>query len=55
MRCPVWVGLLVLAGLLGGCAETVRCPEGEIFDEAGECVSIPDGGPPTDGGAPDGG
>jgi len=40
--------LLVSAILLAGCAETVRCPDGRIFDDHGECVEIPDAGP--DGG-----
>lgn len=50
---------LVLAlALLGlaGCAETVRCPEGEIFGDGGACVAIPDAGPPpADSGMRDGG
>ncbi len=38
-------GVLVVALLVAGCAETVRCPDGEVFDEDGECVPIPDAGP----------
>jgi hypothetical protein len=33
------------------CAETVRCPDGEVFDEDGDCVPIPDAaGEASDGG-----
>ena len=46
--------LLLAAVLLAGCAETVRCADGEIFDDDGSCVPIPDAGPDEDGGA-DGG
>lgn len=37
--------LLAFVALLAGCAETVRCPDGQIFDDDGACVPIPDGGP----------
>lgn len=37
-----WIALALL--VLAGCAETVRCPEGQVFDEAGACVPIPDAG-----------
>lgn len=49
------LGLVALLALATGCAETVRCPDGEIFDERGECAPIPDAGPGpgTDAGAPD--
>lgn len=40
---------------LTACAETVRCPDGEIFDENGACVPIPDGGPGDAGPADDAG
>lgn len=39
---------LILLVALGGCAETVRCPEGEIFDSDNACVPIPDAGPDDD-------
>lgn len=45
---------LVVLLAFGGCAETVRCPDGEIFDSDGACVPIPDGGPDDDAGS-DGG
>lgn len=43
---------LALALGIAGCVETVRCPAGQIFDEGGDCVPIPDGGPDA---GPDGG
>lgn len=46
----LWIGLALS---VGGCVETVRCPDGQIFDERGDCAAIPDGGP--DGGAVDAG
>jgi len=52
------IGLVACFLLGAGCAETVRCPDGQIFDEAGECVQIPDAGVdagPADGGPADGG
>ncbi|MBX3270899.1 MAG: hypothetical protein KF729_11605 [Sandaracinaceae bacterium] len=36
--------LIALFVLVAGCVETVRCPDGEIFDARGECVPIPDAG-----------
>ncbi len=50
-----WLGLLAWIALATGCAETVRCPDGEVFDERGECVPIPDAGtsPGPDAGTPD--
>ena len=46
--------VVLFACALLGCAESVRCPENEVFDDAGVCAPIrdagPDGGPPTDGG-----
>ena len=41
---------LALVLLLSACAETQRCPDGQIFDDAGRCVPIPDAGPEADGG-----
>lgn len=41
MRVLAWIVLVVA---LVGCAETVRCPDGQIFSATGECVPIPDGG-----------
>lgn len=35
----VFVALLAMA-----CAETARCPMGQIFDSNGQCVDIPDAG-----------
>ncbi len=47
--------LLALA-LLSGCAEVVRCPNGEIFADGGGCTAIPDAGlPPDAASAPDAG
>jgi hypothetical protein len=42
--------------ILAGCAETVRCPEGQVFGDDGRCKAIGarDGGA-RDGGANDGG
>ncbi|MCB9591278.1 MAG: hypothetical protein H6719_00990 [Sandaracinaceae bacterium] len=34
----------VFGALSGGCAETVRCDDGEVFDDGGECGPIPDAG-----------
>ena len=50
---PLWGIILLATALATGCAETVRCPDGEVFGESGECVDIPDAGP--DGGRGDGG
>ena len=37
--------LVAIVALLGtSCAETVRCPDGEIFDMKGKCIDIPDAG-----------
>lgn len=36
---------LVIAALLflsSACAETIRCPDGQVFDAAGNCVPIED-------------
>ena len=44
----VWVALVFVALAAAGCAETVRCPDGQIFDEDGECINIRDGGPALD-------
>jgi phenylpropionate dioxygenase-like ring-hydroxylating dioxygenase large terminal subunit len=44
---------LIALLFLGGCAETVRCPDGQYFDRDGRCVPIPDAGPPADA-SPDG-
>jgi len=52
MRRALYAALLA-ACLAAGCAETVRCPDGRVFDDDGECVAIPDAGPPDAG--PDGG
>ena len=57
-----WWMALVIAGMVSvGCAETVRCPDGEIFDDDAECTPVPDAGSdagseddaatPVDGGA----
>lgn len=48
-----WLVVLLASAAAAGCVETVRCPEGEIFDERGECIAIPDAG--TDAGSPDAG
>ncbi len=48
-----WLAVLLACAAAAGCVETVRCPDGEIFDERGECIAIPDAG--TDAGSPDGG
>ena len=48
----LFLSMMVL-GVCAGCAETVRCPDGQVFDEMGECVPIPDAG--ADAGALDGG
>lgn len=40
--------LMLFALVLLGCAETVRCPEGQVFGSGGACVPIPDGGGPVD-------
>jgi hypothetical protein len=40
----------LLALLLSGCPETVGCPEGQVFDMRGQCIAIPDAGPPRDAG-----
>lgn len=45
---------LLLALLLTGCAETVRCPDGQVFDDDGACVDIPDAGPARDASADSG-
>lgn len=37
--------------ILAGCAETVRCPEGQVFGDDGRCKAIG----ARDGGANDGG
>lgn len=42
--------LVLLLAFLSGCAETVRCPDGEVFDDDGDCEPITDR--PTDAGAP---
>lgn len=42
---------LWLALALGGCPETVRCPDGQVFDDDGACVPIPDAGPEGDAGS----
>ncbi|MFK7990920.1 MAG: hypothetical protein AB8I08_33175 [Sandaracinaceae bacterium] len=47
--------ILWSAALLGGCPETVRCDDGEVFDEDGECGPIPDAGDSRDAGPPDSG
>lgn len=48
-----WIALawMVLALAVAGCTETVRCPDGQIFDAMGACVDIPDSGPRPDAGA----
>lgn len=38
------LALLMLVLLAVGCAETVRCPDGEVFDGDDECAPIPDAG-----------
>ena len=44
--------LFVIAVLLASaCAETERCPDGEVFDRDGRCVPIED----RDAGVPDAG
>lgn len=48
-----WLVVFLTSAAAAGCVETVRCPEGEIFDERGECIAIPDAG--TDASSPDGG
>ncbi|MGE0785859.1 MAG: hypothetical protein AB7S26_09240 [Sandaracinaceae bacterium] len=48
------IGLLSALWLLGACAETERCPDASVFDDAGRCVAIPDAGP-ADASSPDGG
>jgi hypothetical protein len=45
-----WALALLLAVATTGCAETVRCPEDQVFDEDGECVPAPDGGLGADAG-----
>ncbi len=40
MRWLIVIVFLVLAG----CAETVRCPDGQIFASDGTCVPITDAG-----------
>jgi len=50
MRRALWVALLA-AALAAGCAETVRCPDGQVFDDDGECAPIPDAGPGDAGSA----
>lgn len=49
----LWILVGVLA--LAGCSETVRCPDGQIFDEDGACVDIPDGGTRSDASSSDAG
>jgi hypothetical protein len=49
----VVLAALLVAMLGAGCAETVRCPDGQIFADDGTCVPIPDAGvedASTDGG-----
>ena len=49
------LALLAFVALLAGCAETVRCPDGQIFGHDGACVPIPDAGPQAARDAGDGG
>lgn len=49
------ISVLFVASLLGGCPETVRCDEGEVFNEEGECGPIPDAGQSDAGGVADAG
>ena len=44
MRRATILCLLLMTLGLYSCAETVRCPEGEVFDETGRCIPIPDAG-----------
>lgn len=50
MRRATLLSFLLIAFGLYSCAETVRCPEGEVFDETGRCIAIPDAGAELDGG-----
>jgi hypothetical protein len=35
-----WVAIVLL--LAGACAETERCPDGQVFDRDGSCIPIED-------------
>lgn len=48
-----WLAAATSFVLLSGCAETVRCPDGQVFGDNGDCAPIPDAGPPRDGGDDD--
>lgn len=46
---------VLLLVVLTGCAETVRCPDGHVFDDDGDCIPITDAGPRDPGDGGDGG
>lgn len=47
-----WIALALV--VFAGCAETVRCPDGQVFGDDGACIPIADAGSGDDAGG-DGG
>lgn len=38
----------MLLALLSSCAETIRCPDGHVFNDRDECIPIADAGSERD-------